>query len=199
MQLQLRNAAFIVMAFVLPITAEAAKYSIEIATIDQQDIDYDVVETKLEGSRFRIIYGKRHTASLGYIRTEDDSSSAKFSGYELLGSMAIFSSRVFAAYIDVGGGAGEFKYKPFRNENDVVFYSLGASLSTPRTYPISVAVGVSHRWYQDTTPNTQCRDGSTSESIGSGTCSSHSGIAFYNEKIGNGNGPVLTLGFQLNF
>lgn len=112
--------------------AFAGKLAFEYAKLSQHDIKYDIVESKLADSQFRLIYGERHTFSVGYNRTDDDLTNTKFRGTELLGSIAFISNSILSVYVDMGAGSGRFKYEPFQNDNDVVYYILGASFATSK-------------------------------------------------------------------
>ena len=64
---------------------------------------------------------------------------------------------------------------------------------------LSVYGGVGYKWSWDISSSTTCKDGTTSNSVGSGTCSSHDGIDHYNYTIGDFDGVTYKAGLRYNF
>ena len=86
-----------------------------------------------------------------------------------------------------------------QNENSLVTLGLGLQPALRLHDAVSIVALAGYRFYFDATEPTTCRDGTTSSSVGSGTCSHHGGIAHYNEQIGDGGGPELLVGLRVSF
>lgn len=59
--------------------------------------------------------------------------------------------------------------------------------------------GVGYKWSWDISSNTTCKNGSQSNSTGSGTCSWNGGIDHYNYTIGDYDGVTYKAGIRYNF
>ena len=86
-----------------------------------------------------------------------------------------------------------------RNGNTLVSLGFGVQPALRLHEAVSIVGVLGYRLYFDTTEPTTCNDGTTSSSVGSGTCSYHGGIAHYNERIGDGGGIEASLGVRLSF
>ena len=85
--------------------------------------------------------------------------------------------------------------------NDVQFFTLPVGLVAGYSVmpQLSFYAGVGYKWQFEVTPNTTCNDGTSSNSVGSGTCSHHHGIYSYNDQVGDAEGMEYKLGLRYNF
>lgn len=87
----------------------------------------------------------------------------------------------------------------FRNSNELVTAATGVFARARLVDRVWILGSIGVRAYWDVTDPTTCRDGSTSPSTGSGTCSHHGGIAFANDELGDGVGIDYFLGLLIEF
>lgn len=115
------------------------------------------------------------------------------------GFMEIYPLKYRYAQIgyEFGLGYGQIRVDGFRNKNSAASFFSGIKLMSANTDAYKLNARIGYRYYFDVTENTRCRDGSTSSSVGRGTCSSHGGISFYQDKFGDGGG--LYAGCLWNF
>ena len=91
------------------------------------------------------------------------------------------------------------RLEKLQNGNDLVAIGVGA-YGEIRVIPnVALTLTLSANAFFDATPATTCNDGSTSGSTGSGTCSHHDGIGFYNDKLGDGSNLDALIGVSVWF
>jgi hypothetical protein len=85
--------------------------------------------------------------------------------------------------------------------NDVDFLTLpiGLELGFSPVPQLSIYGGVGYKWLYDITSNTTCNDGTTTNTVGSSACSFNSGIAYYNDSVGDADGIEFKIGLRLNY
>lgn len=86
-----------------------------------------------------------------------------------------------------------------RNSNSLVSVGGGIFAEFPLSQAATVVAFGGGRYYLDTTEPTTCNDGTKSKSTGSGTCSHHGGIRNYNDYIGDGFAPEVSIGVRFRF
>lgn len=84
-------------------------------------------------------------------------------------------------------------------DNDFVTLPIGLEAGYRFNGRLGIYAGVGYKWAFNTTENTTCADGRTTDSTGRGSCSYHGGIAQYNEKIGDVSGANLRVGLRFSF
>lgn len=102
------------------------------------------------------------------------------------------------------GGLGFLQFQgarldEYKNGNSLLGIGLGGYAEVRIVPRVSLVLTVSAHAFGDVTPPTTCNDGSTSQSTGSGTCSSHDGIAFSNDILGNGTAVDALIGVSIGF
>lgn len=97
-----------------------------------------------------------------------------------------------------GLGIGFAKVDGFDNSTFItVPVGLEAGYNfTPR---FALFTGIGYKWAWDVSSSSTCNDGSSSNSVGSGTCSYHGGINHYNDNIGNFDGLTYKFGMRYSF
>lgn len=118
------------------------------------------------------------------------------------GHISLVSSKHFYALATAGIGAGWLDVDGF---DSTTYFSIPVGLEAGVNFTpnISVYGGIGYKWALDVSDNqgTRCRDGSWSDSTGSGTCSWHGGIDYYYNPnyIGDFDGVTYKAGLRYNF
>lgn len=99
----------------------------------------------------------------------------------------------------IGLGYAAADIDALANDNDFMTLPVAAEVGYSITPNFSAYMGAGYQWSFDLTSDTTCRDGSQSNSVGSGTCSWHGGVAYYNDKIGTVDGLTYNAGLRYNF
>ena len=86
-----------------------------------------------------------------------------------------------------------------QNANELLGIGAGAYGEIRVSPNVALTLTLTANAFFDVTPPTTCNDGSSSQSTGSGTCSSHDGIAHYNDMLGNGSNVDALLGMSVWF
>lgn len=76
---------------------------------------------------------------------------------------------------------------------------VGLEFGYTFTPSLSLYTGVGYKWAWDVSSTTTCKNGSQSNSAGSGTCSWNGGIDHYNYTIGDFDGLTYKAGVRYNF
>ncbi|QOW49508.1 hypothetical protein G0029_06695 [Acinetobacter sp. YH12138] len=114
------------------------------------------------------------------------------------GHLNLINANGFYALATVGTGVSILEADGFDNST---YWTLpvGLELGYTPMPNLSVYGGVGYKWSWDISSSTTCKDGTTSNSVGSGTCSSHDGIDHYNYTIGDYDGMTYKAGLRYNF
>lgn len=104
----------------------------------------------------------------------------------------------FYALGTLGTGVGVLDVEGFDTST---YWTIPIGLEAGYTFTPSLSVygGIGYKWSWDISSSTTCKDGTTSNSVGSGTCSSHDGIDHYNYTIGDYDGITYKAGLRYNF
>ncbi|PHS16418.1 MAG: hypothetical protein COA86_12355 [Kangiella sp.] len=161
---------------------------------------FSSIDTSPEGFTFGYQGGgESYKWYLEYQALEDNQIKFEYNSFNL-GTNFNFSTRENISYglnLEVGTGSADLKTSS--NEFDYFSISSGGFAEYKPTEVFSIIARLQYSFYFESTANTVCRDGTTSESTGRGTCSSHGGISFLNEKLGNADGIKFNIGVQLYF
>lgn len=81
------------------------------------------------------------------------------------------------------------------------YFTIPIGLEAGYTFAPSFSVygGIGYKWSWDISSSTTCKNGTQSNSVGSGTCSSNGGIDHYNYTIGDYDGVTYKAGIRYNF
>ena len=114
------------------------------------------------------------------------------------GHLNLINANGFYALATLGTGVSILEADGFDNST---YWTLpvGLELGYTPMPNLSVYGGVGYKWSWDISSSTTCKDGTTSNSVGSGTCSSHDGIDHYNYTIGDYDGMTYKAGLRYNF
>lgn len=158
--------------------------------------------------------GSLSGGKLGYEARQSDSPLAGMIEGGILiagtGGLSIFSVGVGGKFAALRGGSLELgvmgllefqrlRLDKFQNANDLVAIGVGLYGEFRVAPSVALTLTLSASGFFDATPPTTCNDGSTSQSTGSGTCSWHDGIAFYNDMLGDGTTLDALLGLSVWF
>ncbi|WP_274584071.1 hypothetical protein V9W64_10770 [Neisseria leonii] len=111
----------------------------------------------------------------------------------------LYSSQNVYLLGKIGVGYGRLSIKDAKNDNNFITLPVGLEAGYKVNGQFSLYAGAGYKWAFDTTDNTTCRSGKTTDSTGRGTCSKNGGIAFYNDKVGNVRGATANIGLRYNF
>lgn len=100
---------------------------------------------------------------------------------------------------NLGLGFSQLDVPSFENKNNLLSIPVGVTGGYKLSDNVSIDASIGYRYFIDLTENTKCKDGSTSDSVGSGTCSWHGGIAQYQDQIGDGGGVYYRAGLRYSF
>ncbi|WP_313042797.1 hypothetical protein [Acinetobacter sp.] len=114
------------------------------------------------------------------------------------GHLNLINANGFYALATLGTGVSILEADGFDNST---YWTLpvGLELGYTPMPNLSIYGGVGYKWSWDISSSTTCKDGTTSNSVGSGTCSSHDGIDHYNYTIGDYDGMTYKAGLRYNF
>lgn len=115
------------------------------------------------------------------------------------GRFPLVADAGYALGVQADVGVAQADVDGFRNRNDLLSVSCGLFGRTRLVDRLWLAGSVGVRQYWDVTEPTTCRDGTTSTSTGSGTCSYHGGIAHYNDQLGDAVAAEFSIGLVLRF
>lgn len=115
------------------------------------------------------------------------------------GQLNLFNYNGLYALATAGIGYSWADSSRLDNTVNFVTFPIGLELGYSIIPELSVYGGVGYKWLWDSTSSTTCKDGTTSNSVGSGTCSSHNGIAYYNDYVGDNDGVTYKAGMRFNF
>ena len=157
-------------------------------SFDNQDYNSNSFATKL-------VFSESHPIYLEYRQSQ---ASDEFDFYQIgLGGLYSLSSN---KHYDFGTDfyLGYLVAENDSSENEFEFTSIGigAYFDYKVTSRFIISSWAGLQLLREITENTTCEDGSTTDSVGSGTCSSHGGIAYYNDKLGDGTAKSFSLGFK---
>ena len=114
------------------------------------------------------------------------------------GQLNLINANGFYSLATLGTGVSILEADGFDNST---YWTLpvGLELGYTPMPNLSIYGGVGYKWSWDISSSTTCKDGTTSNSVGSGTCSSHDGIDHYNYTIGDYDGMTYKAGLRYNF
>ncbi|AYA02100.1 hypothetical protein BEN74_03930 [Acinetobacter sp. WCHAc010034] len=115
------------------------------------------------------------------------------------GQLNLFNYNGLYALATAGIGYSWADSSRLNNTVNFVTLPIGLELGYSIIPELSVYGGIGYKWLWDSTSSTTCKDGTTSNSVGSGTCSSHNGIAYYNDYVGDNDGVTYKAGLRYNF
>ena len=166
----------------------------------QNEMKFDYFTSTPKG--FAIGYKGNYESYSPYVEyqsTVDSEINLDYSAFNFGTQIIMFSQYDFTLGFNLEAGYGVVA--PEKASNDFNFLSLGGGgfLNYFLNESLSIFINGQYMYYSEVTPNTECRDGSSSESSGSGTCSHHGGIAYYNDKIGDANGLKFNVGLSFSF
>lgn len=144
----------------------------------------------------RLLFGNRKF--MPYIEYRKSQTSQNFEFYQLGlgGQYEIRSTSHYDFGSDFNIGYLVAENDASKNEFEFTSINLGIFFDYKLTSNFVISSWAGLQLLREVTENTTCEDGSTTNSVGSGTCSSHGGIAYYNDKLGDGTAKSFSLGFK---
>lgn len=164
---------------------------------------FDAVDADLSGGSFGYTGAATEDATRrGFVQL--DVRSADDVGFDLfdLSFGGIFYARTSGPIrpgIQLGIGIANADLDGLSNTNSLLSFSVAGRLEWQFSERVGAYLIAGIRGYFDTTDPTTCRDGTTSTSVGQGTCSHHGGIAHYNDYIGDSIEPEIGLGLMVSW
>lgn len=130
---------------------------------------------------------------------KDDDLDADYYELSFGGQINLYTYQGFYVAGALGFGYAWAESSLLANDVNFMTIPIGLEIGYSLIPNLSIYGGVGYKWLIDTTASTTCKDGSTSNSVGSGTCSSHNGIEQYNDYVGENNGVTYKAGLRYNF
>lgn len=164
----------------------------------QHQAAFDVVDADLSGLSLGTVHGSSPGSST-QLFSQIDSRSDDSVGLDILDVSVggIFYGRQLGRLrpgLQLSMGLGNASLDGLMNSNTLVSISAGMRLEFAVSSRIALFGLLGVRSFIDTTAPTTCNDGTTSTSVGPGTCSHHGGIAHYNDYIGDSFEPEFGVG-----
>lgn len=164
-------------------------------------VEFDQADTRSSGPILGW-QGSNGNAMAGFIELglrEDESEGFRLTtlGMGLRTRAAVSGPLELRGQADIGLAGADLDR--LRNSNSLGSIGFGVQPALRLHKHLSIVAMIGYRFYWDTTEPTTCNDGTTSSSVGSGTCSHHGGIRHYNEELGNGQGPEMSIGLRISF
>ncbi|MEJ2766871.1 DUF3265 domain-containing protein [Photobacterium sp. MCCC 1A19761] len=164
-----------------------------------QKISFDNISPNLSGLSIGYSWLENRTLYVEADFINDSEFDIRYWGGVLGYNHGLFRGTDIDVYFNFGIGIGELDVNYYQNKNTLISIPLGLSSSYSFTEKFHLDLGIGYRYFIDLTENTKCKDGTTSESTGSGTCSWHGGIARYQDKVGDGGGAFYRAGLRYSF
>jgi len=115
------------------------------------------------------------------------------------GQLNLFNYNGLYALATAGIGYSWADSSRLDNTVNFVTFPIGLELGYSIIPELSVYGGIGYKWLWDSTSSTTCKNGTQSNSVGSGACSSNGGIAYYNDYVGDNDGVTYKAGLRYNF
>ena len=165
------------------------------------EADLDGGDTiKLDGFALGVSSNPHNNGWYGKFETlKDDALDADYYELSFGGQINLYSYQGFYTAGTLGFGYAWAESSLLANDVNFMTIPIGLEIGYSLVPNLSIYGGVGYKWLIDTTASTTCKDGSTSNSVGSGTCSSHDGIDRYNDYVGDNNGVTYKAGLRYNF
>lgn len=179
--------------------ASSNSYAGLYAGTETQEISFDEINVRLSGVAGAFYGGKEYTYYLEISSLEDEAKDIEYEGIEIGIDGSFNQAGAFDLGLGIGVGIGRLDVPWYSNENLLLSIPVDATASYRIFKGLSIYTGVGYRYFFDLTENTRCKDGTTSSSTGSGTCSWHDGVAFSQDEIGNGGGTNYRIGLRFTF
>lgn len=114
------------------------------------------------------------------------------------GHLNLVNVNGFYALGTLGTGVGVLDVDGFDTST---YWTIPIGLEAGYTFTPSLSVygGIGYKWSWDISSSTTCKNGTQSNSVGSGTCSWNGGIDHYNYTIGDYDGVTYKAGLRYNF
>lgn len=114
------------------------------------------------------------------------------------GHLNLVNVNGFYALGTLGTGVGVLDVADFDTST---YWTIPIGLEAGYTFTPSLSVygGIGYKWSWDISSSTTCKNGTQSNSVGSGTCSWNGGIDHYNYTIGDYDGVTYKAGLRYNF
>jgi hypothetical protein len=129
---------------------------------------------------------------------ESDNYDGSAYEFSFGGHLNLINANGFYALATVGTGVSVLDANGFDTST---YFTIPVGLETGYTFTpnFSLYGGIGYKWSWDISSNTTCKNGSQSNSTGSGTCSWNGGIDHYNYTIGDYDGMTYKAGLRYNF
>lgn len=114
------------------------------------------------------------------------------------GHLNLVNVNGFYALGTLGTGVGVLDVADFDTST---YWTIPIGLEAGYTFTPSLSVygGIGYKWSWDISSSTTCKNGTQSNSVGSGTCSWNGGIDHYNYTVGDYDGVTYKAGLRYNF
>ncbi|WP_145198127.1 hypothetical protein [Planctomycetes bacterium Poly30] len=169
----------------------------------QHEPSFDVVDADLSGASFGFTgAATKEARTRGFVQVDvrsDDDVGLDLVDFSFGGLFYAPTTGPVRPGLQLGLGLGRADLEGLDNSNSLVSLSVALRVD----WQISERVGLyglaGIRAYLDTTEPTTCNDGTTSTSVGQGTCSHHGGINHYNDYIGDSTEPEIGFGLTVSW
>jgi len=163
-------------------------------------MEFDSLSTSPNG--YTIGYKWNYDSFNPYVEYQlatDNEINLDYSTFNFGTQIVEFSQNDFTVGFNVEGGYGNLSLEGYQNDYDFFSFGGGGFANYAITESFSLFINAQYMYYWEVTSKTECKDGSSSESSGSGTCSHHGGVAYYNDKLGNAIGLKVNVGISFVF
>ena len=188
-------------AFVMSCHSQASTIHNIYGGYDARQFSSNPIATDLNGGKVGYQFRRADSGVAGFIEGAHLSSDAL--GLTSLGVGGRVGRVFIRDRVEVGVlGFLEFQsasYERHQNSNQLFALGVGGYLEVRVLPRASLTLTLSAHGFTDITAPTTCNDGSTSQSTGQGTCSSHDGVAFSNDILGDGSGLDAVVGLSFSF
>lgn len=119
--------------------------------------------------------------------------------FNIGGHLNLISYHGFYLNTYAGFGYSGASSKLLANDVNFVTLPVGVEVGLNFVPDFSIYATAGYKWLYDSTSNTTCRDGTTSEKVGNTACYWNGGIAYYNEYLGDADGVTYNVGMRMHF
>lgn len=119
--------------------------------------------------------------------------------FNMGGNLNLISYHGFYFNTYAGLGYSGASSKLLANDVNFVTLPVGVEVGLNFVPDFSIYATAGYKWLYDSTSNTTCKDGTTSDKVGNTACYWNGGIAYYNEYIGDADGVTYNVGMRMHF
>ncbi|MCA4779310.1 hypothetical protein IF090_06635 [Acinetobacter towneri] len=181
-------------------TAPQKNYTV-FAEYANLDADFDSGDTvELDGFALGVSTTPHRSGFYGRLEfLKNNEYDLDYYEFNMGGNLNLISYHGFYFNTYAGLGYSGASSKLLANDVNFVTLPVGVEVGLNFVPDFSIYATAGYKWLYDSTSNTTCKDGTTSDKVGNTACYWNGGIAYYNEYIGDADGVTYNVGMRMHF